>query len=53
MKKETTPKKQSVAKDQKIRNQSPHSPEYPLIKEAVSRCVREYGKTLEKLAKND
>ena len=32
---------------------STRTAEYPQIKEAVNRVIREYGETLKKLAKND
>lgn len=40
-------------RDTKPETQSTQTAEYPQIKEAVSRAVREYGEALKKLAKND
>lgn len=45
-------RKQAMTVDKREIKQA-RSVNYPLIKEAVARAVREYGKTLEKLAKDD
>lgn len=45
--------KRPTATVDKRETRQARSANYPLIKEAVSRAVREYGKTLEKLAKED
>ena len=42
-----------VTKDIKPKIEPTRTAEYPQIKKAVGRDVREYGETLKKLAKND
>ncbi len=44
---------QKTEKKQEYKTEQNRGANYPLIKEAVARAVREYGKTLEKLAKDD